>query len=82
MKFGQVEVDLFVPQETTHCPALVLPHASNFTWAGCHGADMAEASSVCFPPNSSAPRSSGESTPGWGLSSMCSCVLAGLSMVL
>ncbi len=30
--------------------ALFLPHASNFTWAGCHGANMAEASSASPPP--------------------------------
>ncbi|KAI2644431.1 hypothetical protein H4Q32_026721 [Labeo rohita] len=41
--------------------------------AGCHGTDVAEASSV---------RLSGESAPGWGPSSFSSPVLAGLSMVL
>ncbi len=44
--------------------ALVLPHTSSSAWAGCHGTDVAEASSVCISPNCSAPGSSGESTPG------------------
>ncbi len=44
--------------------ALVLPHTSSSAWAGCHGTDVAEASSVRISPNRSAPGSSGESTPG------------------
>ncbi len=81
-EFGQAEVDLFASQETTHCPALVVPHASSSAWAGCHGADVAEVSSVRFSPDRSAPESSGKSTPGRGPSSASSPVLASLSMVL
>ncbi len=49
---------------------------------GCHGADVAEVSSVHFSPDRSAPESSGKSTPGRGPSSASSPVLASLSMVL
>ncbi|KAI2646583.1 hypothetical protein H4Q32_028957 [Labeo rohita] len=55
---------------------------SSSTGAGCHGTDVAEASSVCFSPDRSAPGSSGESTPGRGPSSFSSPVLAGPSLVL
>ncbi|KAL0173132.1 hypothetical protein M9458_033443, partial [Cirrhinus mrigala] len=50
--------------------------------AGCHGTDVAEASSVRHSPDRSAPWSSGESAPGRGPSSFSSPVLAGLRMVL
>ncbi|KAL0151930.1 hypothetical protein M9458_052765, partial [Cirrhinus mrigala] len=52
------------------------------TGSGCHGTDVAEASSVCFSPDCSAPGSSGESAPGRGPSSFSSPVLAGPSLVL
>ncbi len=43
---------------------LVLPNASSSSRTGRDGADVAEASSVCFSPDRSAPRSPGESLPG------------------
>ncbi|KAI2657236.1 hypothetical protein H4Q32_021343 [Labeo rohita] len=61
---------------------LVLSVSSSSTGAGCHGTDVAEASSVRFSPDRSAPRSSGEGAPGRGPSSISSPVLAGPSMVL
>ncbi len=81
MKFGQAEVDLFVLQETTHCLlCFSLTHPTSLgldamvqTWLRLH---------LLPPPDSAAPRSSGKSTPGRGLSSTCSCVLASMSMVL
>ncbi len=53
--------------ETAMSP-LVLSDSSGSTGAGCHGTDMAEASSVHLSPDYSAPRSSGESAPGRGTS--------------
>ncbi len=61
---------------------LVLPHASSSAWAGCHGAEAAEASSVCISPDRSASGSYGESMPGWGPSISSSHVLASPSVVL
>ncbi len=61
---------------------LVLSNSSSSTGAGCHGTDVAKASSVCFSPDRSAPGSSGESVPGRGQSTSGSTVLAGPSMVL
>ncbi|KAL0183524.1 hypothetical protein M9458_019220, partial [Cirrhinus mrigala] len=52
------------------------------TGAGCHGTDVAEASSVRISPDRSAPKSSGEGAQGRGPSSFGSPVLAGPSMVL
>ncbi|KAI2657128.1 Ubiquitin carboxyl-terminal hydrolase 36 [Labeo rohita] len=49
---------------------------------GCHGTDVAEASSVRLSPDRSAPGSSGESASGRGPSSFSSPVLVGPSMVL
>ncbi len=49
---------------------------------GCHGTDLAEASSVLLSPDCSALRSSGESAPGQGPSTASSPVLAGPSMIL
>ncbi len=60
---------------------LVLSDSSSSTGAGCHGADVAEASSVRLPPDCSAPGSSGESSPGRRSSLVSSPVLAGQSMV-
>ncbi|KAI2657541.1 hypothetical protein H4Q32_008891 [Labeo rohita] len=67
--FGQAQVDLFATQENLH-------------WAGCHGTDVAEASSVRLSTDRSAPGSSGESAPGRGPSSFSSPVLASPSLVL
>ncbi len=61
---------------------LVLSTSSSSTGAGCHGTDVAEASSVRLSPDCSAPRSSGESAPGRSSAAISSPVLAGLSMVL
>ncbi len=46
-----------VSRDLTMSP-LVLSNSSNSTGAGCHGADVAETSSVCLPPDRSAPGSS------------------------
>ncbi len=43
---------------------LVLSDSSSSTGVGCHGADMAEASSIRLSPDRSAPGSSGECWPG------------------
>ncbi|KAL0181751.1 hypothetical protein M9458_024157, partial [Cirrhinus mrigala] len=56
--------------------------SSSSPGAGCHGTDVAEASSVRLSPDRSAPGSSGESTPGRGQPTISSPVLAGPSMVL
>ncbi|KAL0148139.1 hypothetical protein M9458_056541 [Cirrhinus mrigala] len=56
--------------------------SSSSPGAGCHGTDVAEASSVRLSPDRSAPGSSGESTPGRGQPTTSSPVLAGPSMVL
>ncbi len=61
---------------------LVLSDSSSSTGAGCHGTDLAEASSVHFSLDRSAPRSSGESALGRGPSASSSPILAGPSMVL
>ncbi len=61
---------------------LVLSDSSSSSRTGRHGADVAEASSVHFSPDCSAPRSSRESAPWWGPSAASSPVLAGPSMVL
>ncbi len=61
---------------------LVLSNSSSSTGAECHGTDLAEASSVWLSPDCSAPRSSGESAPGWGPAAASSPVLVGPSMVL
>ncbi|KAI2645311.1 Transposon Ty3-G Gag-Pol polyprotein [Labeo rohita] len=73
--FGPAQVDLFATRENTQCP-LCSPGA------GCHGTDVAEASSVRFSPDRSAPGSSRESAPGRGVPPPSSPVLAGPSMVL
>ncbi|KAI2653858.1 ORF V: Enzymatic polyprotein [Labeo rohita] len=56
--------------------------SSSSPGAGCHGADVAEATSVRLSPDRSAPGSSRESAPGRGVPSSSSPVLAGPSMVL
>ncbi len=61
---------------------LVLSDSSGSTGAGCHGTDLAEASSVRLSPDRSAPRSSGESAPGRGPYAAISPILAGPRMVL
>ncbi len=61
---------------------LVLATSSSPTGAGCHGTDVAEASSVLLSPGCSAPWSSGESAPGRSSAAISSPVLAGPSMVL
>ncbi len=69
-----------VSRDLTMSP-LVLSDLSSSTGAGCHGTDVAEASSVCLPPDRSAPGSSGESLPGRGATTASSPILAGPSMV-
>ncbi len=61
---------------------LVLSDSSSSTGAGCYGTDVAKASSVCLSPDRSAPGSSRESAPEWGLAVVSSPVLAGPSMVI
>ncbi|KAI2659312.1 tRNA-5-methyluridine(54) 2-sulfurtransferase [Labeo rohita] len=61
---------------------LVLSSSSSSPGAGCHGTDVAEASSVRLSPDRSAPGSSRESAPGRGVPPSSSPVLAGPSMVL
>ncbi|KAI2660382.1 DNA-directed RNA polymerase subunit B' [Labeo rohita] len=61
---------------------LVLSSSSSSPGAGCHGADVAEATSVRLSPDRSAPGSSRESAPGRGVPSSSSPILAGPSMVL
>ncbi|KAI2660335.1 enzymatic polyprotein [Labeo rohita] len=61
---------------------LILSDSSSSTGAGCHGTDVAEASSVRLSPDCSAPGSSGEGAPGRGPSSSGSPILAGPSTVL
>ncbi|KAL0161227.1 hypothetical protein M9458_044952, partial [Cirrhinus mrigala] len=61
---------------------LVLSDSSSSPGAGCHGTDVAEASSVRLSPDRSAPGSSRESAPGRGVPLPSSPVLAGPSLVL
>ncbi len=61
---------------------LVLSSSSSSVGAGCHGTDLAEASSACLSPDCSAPRSYGESAPGRGSAAASSPILAGPSLVL
>ncbi len=61
---------------------LVLSDSSCSPGPGRYGADLAEASSILFSPDRSAPGSSGESVPGRGQSTTGSTVLSGPSMVL
>ncbi|KAI2664440.1 ORF V: Enzymatic polyprotein [Labeo rohita] len=61
---------------------LVLSSSSSSPGAGCHGTDVAEASSVRVSPDRSAPGSSRESAPGRGVPPSSSPVLAGPSLVL
>ncbi|KAI2665262.1 ORF V: Enzymatic polyprotein [Labeo rohita] len=94
--FGQAQVDLFATRENLQyplwyslvqgCSILVLEiylpgDSSSLPGAGCHGTDLAEASSVRFSPDRSAPGSSRESAPGRGVPPSSSPVLAGPSMV-
>ncbi len=69
-----------VSRDLTMSP-LALSDSSSSTGAGCHGTEVAEASSVHLPPDCSAPGSSGESSPGRGSSFVSSPVLARPSMV-
>ncbi|XP_051756294.1 uncharacterized protein LOC127516053 [Ctenopharyngodon idella] len=61
---------------------LVLPNTSSTFGSGCHGTDVAEATSVRISPVRSAPGGSGESTPGGGQPDTGSPVLANQDMVL
>ncbi len=62
-------------------PLLARSDSFSSTGAGCHGTDMAEASSVRLAPDCSAPESSGVSSPGRGSSIVSSPILAGPSMI-
>lgn len=57
--------------------AMVFPHASSFTGAGCHGSDMAKAGSICISPDLFCCRNSRESSP----SAVSRPFLAGQSVV-
>ncbi len=48
---------------------------------GCDDTDVAEASSICISPDRSAPRSTGESSPGPGSTTSYCPAVAGQSMV-
>ncbi len=61
---------------------LVLSSSSSSPGTGRYGTDLAEATSVRFSPDRSAPRSSDESTPRRCSPTVSSPVLAGPSMVL
>ncbi len=79
-EFGQAQVDLFASREMSDSP-LHSTRASSSSRTERAGADMAEASSVCFFPDRSAPESPGESSPGpSSTTSLCPAV-AGQSMV-
>ncbi|KAL0172117.1 hypothetical protein M9458_032428, partial [Cirrhinus mrigala] len=56
--------------------------SSSSPGTGCHGTDVAEATSVRLSPDRFAPGSSGESSPGRGQFTVSSPVLARPSMVL
>ncbi|KAI2662377.1 Transposon Ty3-G Gag-Pol polyprotein [Labeo rohita] len=74
---------VFGPAQGEHAMSpLVLSSSSSSPGAGCHGADVAEATSVRFSPDRSAPGSSRESVPGRDVPSSSSPVLARPSMVL
>ncbi len=60
---------------------LVFPHASSSSRTGRNGTDVAEALSVCFSPDRSAPGSTGESLPGPGSTTSHCPAVAGQSMV-
>ncbi len=60
---------------------LVFPHTSSSSRTGRNGTDVAEASSVCFSPNRSAPGSTGESLPGPGSTTSHFPEVAGQRMV-
>ncbi len=62
-------------------PTLVLPHASSSSRTGCDDTDVAEASSVCISPDCSAPRGTGESSPGPGPTTSYCPAVAGQSMI-
>ncbi len=79
--FYQAEVDLFATQVNAQCPS-GLSSSSSSPGTGRYGTDMAEATSVRFSPDRSAPRSSDESTPRRCSPTVSSPVLAGPSMVL
>ncbi len=79
-EFGQVQVDLFV--SCVSLSTLVLPHSSSSSRTGCDDTDMAEASSLyAFPPDCSAPGSTGEGSPGPGPTTSFCPMVAGQSMV-
>ncbi|KAI2651794.1 Protein P [Labeo rohita] len=61
---------------------LDLSESSSSPETGCHGTDVAEASSVRISPDRSAPGSSGESAPGRHFTNVSSPVLARPSIVL
>ncbi len=80
-KFGQAQVDLFASRETSHCPLwFSLTHPAPLGLDAID-TDVAEASSVCISPDCSAPRSTGESSPGPGPTTSYCPAVAGQSMV-
>ncbi|XDV25212.1 hypothetical protein PO909_029164 [Leuciscus waleckii] len=80
--YGQAQVDLFASQDTTHCPLwFSLTHPAPLgldamaqTWPRLH--------LYAFPPDRSAPRSSGEGPPGRRECNVSSSILAKPSVVL
>ncbi len=77
-----------VPYDQDHAPMPSCPVHMEETLVsvpagvGRHGTDVAEATPVCFSPDSSAPGSSGEGPERGGQSIVGSPILAGPGMVL
>lgn len=69
-----------VPRDIT-LSTVVLSQPASPTGVGCYGTSVAEVTPVRFSPDRSAPRSSGEGSPGRAQSPAYSPVLAGPSMV-
>ncbi|XP_053508138.1 uncharacterized protein si:ch211-79h18.2 [Ictalurus furcatus] len=76
--FGQAGLHVFASEEFS----VVCPHSSRKIRAGCHGAHVAEATSVRFSTARSAPTSSSESSPRQSMSAASSTLLASSNMVL
>ncbi len=82
-EFGQAQVDrkeICISRDVS-LSTLVLPHASSSSWTGHNGTDVAEASSVYFSPDRSAPGSTGESSKRPGSTTSHCPAVAGQSVV-
>ncbi|KAI2655962.1 hypothetical protein H4Q32_012758 [Labeo rohita] len=89
-RFGEADLESVWPgsggplRDSGECAlsALVLSDSSLSPGTGCHGTDLAKASSVRLSPDRSATTSSGEGALGRGPSSISSPILAGPSRQL